>query len=130
MEPLVLKRSGCTYPIRLHICSYQTYGNLAIEMEALINGEWGPWNTLTVNITPRFGPNFALIDTNNNGEEIMTWLTENGLGVPTIGWERSGYCIYPEFMFFEKKLREISESEYETHLRGWNQRIRPMEETK
>ena len=119
-QPLVLESFGHTYPIRMRIGTYCTHNNLAVERDALIDGVWEDWDTLTVNLTPRFrGPNYALIDTNNCGEDCVKWLVKYGFGRLTGAKERSGFCEYPEFEFSEEKLREISAEQYEEHIQLW-----------
>lgn len=43
-------------------------------------------------------------------------LIQHGLGMPTGVEERSGYCVYPEFRFGEKVLREAHPDGYEMYI--------------
>lgn len=119
-QPLELENHGETYSIRILISTYAEYGNLAIEREALINGVWEPWDTLTVNLVPCYlGPDCAFLDVNNCGEECISWLLKYGFGELLDRVETSGFCRYPEFRFSEQKLREIDAEAYETHIQNW-----------
>ena len=75
-----------------------------------------PWSTLTVNLGRKLEKDCAFIDTNNNGDGILPWLIRHGLGVPTGVLERSGYCVYPEFRFRKKVLREAHLDGYEMYI--------------
>lgn len=119
-RPLFIEKYGETYPIRILISTYVEYGNLAIEREALIDGVWEPWDTLTVNLAPcSQGPNCAFLDVNNCGEECVSWLLKYGFGELLGRVKTSGFCRYPEFRFSEQKLREIDIEAYETHIQNW-----------
>lgn len=119
-RPLVLKKYGETYQIRMRINTYVDFNNLAIERDALIDGIWQDWDTLTVNLIPCWkGPNYAFLDTNNCGQDCVEWLVKNGFGMPTGVTERSGFCSYPEFCFSENKLREVDAEGYEDHIEQW-----------
>lgn len=121
MSDLTLTKYGKTYPVRLRVQTYDEYRNLCVSREVLTDGYWEPWDTVTVNVTARYGgPCFALIDVNNCGEDCVDWLVSNGFGVRTPGGERSGFCFYPEFMFFEQKLREQDPEGLELHIELWN----------
>jgi len=125
MKTLTFEFMGKTYTARLNICTYETNRNLCIQREAWNDGYWEPWNNITVNTdTCRESPFAALIDTNNCGEDCVRWLVENGLGSLTGGHECSGFCIYPEFLFSEEKLRELDPEGVEAHLKLWNQRYK------
>jgi len=41
------------------------------------------------------------IDTNNNGDDNVDWLEENGFGKRTGRHASSGFCTYPEFDFYQ-----------------------------
>ena len=103
MSKLTLKAWGNDHQISLSVHRYQNNGNLAIQMlgwEDWDGEEFAqPYGMLTVNLTKKCKPNCAFIDTNNNGDYIIDWLEENGLGMQTGNFEISGFCIYPEFEF-------------------------------
>lgn len=54
------------------------------------------------------------IDTNNQPDDIVEWLEQNGFGHPTHNFEHSGFCIYPEFEF-DKKLVKANMEKEKTH---------------
>lgn len=119
-QPLEIEGFDGTYPIRIVISTYTEYSNLAIEREALIDGVWEPWDTITVNLTPcSAGPNYAFLDLNNCGKECVSWLLKYGFGKLLDRVENSGFCRYPEFRFSEQKLRELDASAYEEHVQRW-----------
>lgn len=119
-QPLFIEKYGKTYPIRIHVSTYVEYGNLAIERDALIDGVWEHWDTLTINLTTcSQGPNCAFLDVNNCGEECVSWLLKYGFGELLSQVKTSGFCCYPEFRFSEQKLRELDADAYETHIQSW-----------
>ena len=121
--PMVIESDGDRYPARIKIGTYVTFDNLAVEREALIDGYWESWDTLTVNLTPcSKGPNYAFLDVNNCGQECVDWLKKYGFGSLTGAMAQSGFVRYPEFLFTEEKLREVDLKGYERHVRQWRQR--------
>jgi len=52
----------------------------------------------------------------------VRWLLENGLGSLTGRQERSGFWVYPEFLFSEEKLRELDPKGLDAHLKLWSSR--------
>ncbi len=63
-----------------------------------------PYNTITVNLPDcKRSAGCQFIDTNNNGDDIISWLEENDLGKRTGNMSKSGYCEYPEFNFYSGK---------------------------
>ncbi len=123
MKTLPFDFMGKTYTGCLKIHTYGTNQNLCIQRYGWDDGHWEPWNRITVNTdTRRKSPFAALIDTNNCGEECVSWLLENGLGALTGYEECSGYCVYPEFLFSEEKLRELDSEGLDAHLERWEQR--------
>lgn len=117
MKTFPYEKYGTTRPIQLQITSYLN-GNLAIEMITWEDGHPEPWNTLTVNFSHLCEKNHAFIDTNNNGQQILSWIVRNGLAVPTGVTTQSGFCTYPEYRFREDRLREIDPDGYETYLKA------------
>lgn len=109
-----LKRYGKIYPITLEIASYRE-GNLGIQMYSWEEGEPEPWNTLTVNLEGIRETDCAFIDVNNNGQDILVWITRYGLAVPTGIKKNSGFCSYPEYRFREEVLREIDPKGYDDY---------------
>lgn len=118
MRTFNLKKYGKTYFIQLAVASYSFGGNLAIEMIVLTKDGPEPWSTLTVNLNGSCEKNCAFIDTNNNGNEILAWITRHGLAVPTGHTARSGYCEYPEYCFKPSILEECDPDGYAEYLRN------------
>lgn len=106
MKMLTLNKYGKEHPITFELGRYELNGNLYVGMITHENGYPEPWQNLTVNLGLKCENNYAFIDTNNNGHEILYWLLENCLGVLTGREIRSGWCTYPEFLFFPDKLLE------------------------
>jgi hypothetical protein len=79
--------------------NYCENGNLYVGLITHEEGYAEPWQNLTVNLSVKCADDCAFIDTNNNGDEIMTWLVSNKLGKPTGRIKTSGWCVYPEFKF-------------------------------
>lgn len=99
MKKLNLNAWGENHPITLTTNTYAKNGNLYVGLICWDDGFPEPWSDLTVNLGERCKKNCAFIDTNNNGQQIVTWLEENKLGKFTGRWSASGYCRYPEFEF-------------------------------
>lgn len=78
--------------------TYQVDGRLALVLE-----DEAGWthSVVTVNIPDETLSNelCGFIDTNNCGDEILSWLELNKFGKLTGRNGLSGYCIYPEFQF-------------------------------
>lgn len=81
-------------------------GNLYVGLLAHIKGQPTPWQNLTVNLGIKCKENCAYIDTNNNEERIIDWLTDNKLGHVTGKTRSSGFWEYPEFEFDMKTMLE------------------------
>lgn len=120
MKIYEFRKYGNNYQMSLSIGCYQFYDNLAIEMNVLTSDGWEPWNTLTVNLGDIADKHCAYIDTNNNGQEILTWIEKNNLAVPTGQIASSGYCRYPEYRFHSEALREMDPDGYAQYLETIN----------
>lgn len=94
-----LKKYGKNHPMTFHLANYAENGNLYVGMITNEEGWPEPWSNLTVNLSVTCKPNCAFIDTNNNGDEILDWLEDNGFGQQTGRIKVSGWCVYPEFEF-------------------------------
>ena len=108
MKTFSLDAWGKTHTILLDVEKY-TNDRLAIEMLEKVEGDFiESWSMLTVNVPTEelSDENCAFINTNNNGNDIVFWLMENGLGSPTARWAHSGFCDYPEFRFNMEMLVE------------------------
>ena len=111
MARLNLDAWGTTHKITFEINSYRENDNLAIGMLCW-DEEYGwaePWSMLTVNLSIKCAPNCAFIDTNNNSDSIIYWLTNNKLGKLTGRVVQSGFCIYPEFEFDMDEVKKYVE---------------------
>ena len=117
MKIFDLESYGRTHKIQLNITSYNE-GNLAISMTSWEDGEPEPWSSLTVNMPSCRPRNCAYIDTNNNDQEILAWIIQNGLAVPTGNTAYSGYCEYPEYRFRPDILEQIDPEGYAAYLQG------------
>ena len=109
-----LKKYDETYKIQIRKSEYTNNGTLALIMlyYDIEDKEWWIWSDLTVNIEASdfmASSTKAFIDTNDNGQEIISWLEKNGLGHATGQTARNNYCEYPLFEFKQEVLDEIEE---------------------
>lgn len=105
-----------TWDIILRRSTYQVDNSLAIMMYKVNDGAVkGPWGVLTVNLSAAgntvSSPDAAFVDTNNNGEEIMDFIIQNGIGEPTGRYGHSGWCTYPEVKFNINDIKEYDPKE-------------------
>ena len=63
--------------------------------------------SLTINGYVKFRYLEAPIDTTFNGDEKIDFLVRNGFGKPTGEFTRYGDGVYPIFLFYEEKLKEV-----------------------
>lgn len=105
-----LRKYGTDHPMTFEINKYAKNNNLHINL--MTNEDEYPevWQNLTVNLGIKCADDCAFIDTNNNGDEIITWLISNKLGKPTGRIKASGWCTYPEFKFNLDELMKHVES--------------------
>lgn len=108
MKTLTLNKWGSNHQMTFELNRYADNGNLYVGLIANENGYPEPWQNLTVNLGVKCEENYAFIDTNNNGWEIIDWLLRNRLGLLTGIEMRSGWCSYPEFHFFPDRLLEYT----------------------
>ena len=106
MKTLTLSRYGNEHPVTFEINHYLANGNLYVGLVTHKEGYPQPYSSLTVNLGVKCKANCAFIDINNNGMEILDWLTDNNLGRITAREKVSGFCIYPEFEFNIDALME------------------------
>lgn len=109
MKTLNLCKYGKNHPMTFALHRYADNGNLRVDLITHEEGYPEPWQNLTVNLG-KCMEGYAYIDTNNNGEEILRWLFENGIGHLTGAVRQSGFCLYPEFEFNIEKLLEYTTS--------------------
>lgn len=125
MKTFTMPYRGKMRKVRFRVGSYQQYGDLAIDIEVRRwPFHWECWDRLTVNIIPQIGPNFALIDTNKLGEDVVPWLEESNLAFSTRWAERSGFCMYPQVIFHGYMLKKADPKGYRRHLCEWDERNR------
>lgn len=109
MEKLMLSTPFSTIPVTFEKSRYIDQNNLYIRIVTWEEGYPEPWSDLTVNLGVKCEENTAYIDVNNNGPEILDFIIDNGLGVPTGKMLPSGFCVYPEVRFRETFMNEIPE---------------------
>lgn len=100
------------HKISFELATYAENGNLFVGLITHDEGYPEPWGDLTVNLSVECKANRAFIDTNNNGNEIINWLTTNNLGKLTGRMEMSGWCLYPEFEFDMNELMKHVTEDY------------------
>jgi len=112
MDKIMLNtRFGTTIPVTFRKSNYVDNNNLYIGIVCWDEGFPEPWSDLTVNLWWfKCDEDCALIDTNNNGEQIIDWLIENNIAVPTGRKEISGFCVYPEVRFNKEFLAKLDEN--------------------
>ena len=102
---------GDKHQIILARTSYKSNNSIAVLMiEKMPDGSEEDWATLTVNLVDAIVPadsETAYIDTNNLGEDIIRWLSNNRIAVKTAFFGRSGYCTYPLVMFTKGALNSM-----------------------
>lgn len=108
MNTLTLNKWGKEHPMTFEVRKYADNGNLYVGLITHEEGYPEPWQNLTVNLGVKCKENCAFIDTNNNGNEILYWLIENGLGNVTHNLQSSGFWIYPEFEFDMEMIEQYS----------------------
>lgn len=99
---------GETEKVEPYLSMYTENDNLFVGL-AYEDPEYGkqPYTDVTVNIT-KLPYLMAAIDINNNGQEMMDFLAENGLAVPLKGQSvRSGFVDYPIAVFNAEALEKI-----------------------
>lgn len=106
---LNLTKYGKEHPMTFEVDRYLDNGNLYVGLITHEEGYPEPWQNLTVNLGVKCEENCAFIDTNNNGNEILHWLIDNGLGEVTHALKSNGYWVYPEFKFNMETLMKYVE---------------------
>ena len=90
---------GKDHPITFRLSKYAENDNLYVGMITWEEDFPEPWSDLTVNLSVKCDKDCAFIDTNNNGDRIVEWLTTNNLATLTGRVRQSGFCVYPEMKF-------------------------------
>lgn len=93
------------------------YGNGTLAIRAYTNeaGYPEPWSNITVNLDIEVDKLTAFIDTENNGDEMVQALIENGFGELTGRGCECAFCTFPEFRFYPEKLREFDKDGFEEY---------------
>ena len=109
---LDLQKYGTIFKISFILNRYLNNNSLAILMIDWSEGYPEDFADLTVNISMSgsLPEDTQFVDVNNLGPEIMTWITDNGLGEPTEIVGSSGYVTYPAVRFNIDKLNEYGTS--------------------
>lgn len=86
--------------------AYANNGRMYLGLWCKEEDYFEPWTDITVNL---FGPitdeNCAFVD-NNNCPDIVQFLEQSGLAVPTGRVRQSGWCVYPEYRFNMDEVRK------------------------
>lgn len=72
--------------------------------------------SVTVNLEP-LPYSHAAIDTNNNGDKVVTFLEREGFGEKTGRSLSSGFCSYPVFHFEDRMLQAIDPEVYKMYAK-------------
>lgn len=101
---------GGTEKVGLSLSMYVGNGNLYMGMSYYDPDlGWDHYGDVTVNVTENSLPYlFSAIDTNNNGQNVVDFLVENGIARPTGIDLQSGFCRYPVMEFEAGMLEKIS----------------------
>lgn len=86
--------------------NYENNDNLAVILYEKESGEM--YGVVSVNLCPLL-PNFAFVDTNNMGENIIDFLKENKIATSTGTYRQSGWCRFPLYEFDMGKLTPVKE---------------------
>lgn len=109
---------GKTEKVTVELANYTENDNLYVGLN-FFNRDLGAmdfYGDVTVNIT-KLQPFMATIDTNNNAEKIMAFLTKNGFGKPAGRSLPSGFCMYPVFGFNPEKLSQADPRGFERYCK-------------
>lgn len=104
MKTLKLNAWGETVRLNTRISNYRNNGNLYV---GLVDEDGMPYADLTVNIDDMGDDTMGAVDTNN-----LPWaekfIEDNELGIKTPFTMRSGFCVYPIYIFDMDKVREFA----------------------
>lgn len=93
-------------PVTFEKGNYLNNNNLYIGVIAWDEGYPEPWCDMTVNLQGKLPDNYAYVDTNNGGNELLEFIIENNLGTQ-VGVGASGFCVYPLVKFHEDFVNNI-----------------------
>ena len=97
---------GTTEQVGIEINTYLNNGNMYIGLTTDGDGYPEPYGDVTVNLGEKVPDFCGYIDTNNM-PELEKFLVDNDIGEFTGFMQRSGFCVYPMYMFNVDKLREL-----------------------
>lgn len=97
---------GTTEQVSIEINTYLNNGNMYIGLTTDGDGYPEPYGDVTVNLGEKVPDFCGYIDTNNM-PELEKFLVDNDIGEFTGFMQRSGFCVYPMYMFNVDKLREL-----------------------
>lgn len=111
---------GGKYYVFPNMAQYENNDNLYIGLGYYDakNDMLDHFGDVTVNIS-KLPYLHSAIDTNNNGEKLITFLEENGFGESTGFFLPSGFCKFPVFKFSEDKLRELFPKEFAEYQKSY-----------
>ena len=113
-KKLELKTQLGTEQVSIEINTYLNNGNMYIGLTTDGDGYPEPYGDVTVNLGECVPDFCGYIDTNNM-PELERFLEENDIGEFTGFVQRSGFCVYPLYMFNVDKLRELCPDGMETY---------------
>ena len=101
--------------LRFKITAYQYDKSLAIQAYSEDEGYWCPFCTITVCLNVGCAEDCAFVDS-NNVPGIEEFLIKNGIAKQTGRVQQSGFCMYNEFKFNKRILKEMDLEGYEKYL--------------
>jgi len=120
MRTLELKtRRGVIEKVKIEVSSYRENGGIYIGLTSLGGEIAEPFGDVTVNLGGSAIDYCGYLDTGNL-PELETFITENGIGEFTGFTKRSGYNVYPYYVFNAKRLEELCQegvAQYEQSLK-------------
>lgn len=105
---------GTTEQVSIEINTYLNNGNMYIGLSSTEDGYPEPYGDVTVNLGDKVPDFCGYVDTNNM-PELEKFLVDNDIGEFTGFVQRSGFCVYPLYMFNVDKLRELCPDGMETY---------------
>lgn len=107
-KTLTVKDGNREYPVSFQMSRYATTNNLYIGVFDYSGEEPNFLFDITINLDEKCEHDCSFVDV-NNCPGIDMWLMAHGFAEPTMRWEDSGFCVYPEFRFNMEKLYEYGE---------------------
>ena len=107
-KTLTIKDGNRERPVSFQMSRYASNGNLYVGLFDYSGEEPEFLFDITVNLDKKCEPDCSFVDI-NNWPNVDKWLMYHGFANPTMEWESSGFCWYPEFRFNIEKLHEYGE---------------------